>query len=253
LKPQSGASLPSLQIEGALLPVWGKNQAILTEAFRSALTSILFYREDAGRSRLFVITSANAAEGKTTCACNLAIAMAEVKKSVLLIDADLRRPRIHSHFGLVNAHGLCNLLSSDDLTTESVDLAIQTTSVAGLDIIAAGEDSHTAANLLYSDNLSQMLTWLKDRYAMIIIDTPPMLQLNDARVVARLADSVVLVVRAEKTTRDAVIAASRKFAEDGTQVLGVLLNDWDPKRSLHGYYGYEGSTYYHQYRDYVKS
>ncbi len=83
---------------------------------------------------------------------------------------------------------------------------------------------------------------------MIFVDTPPMLQMTDARVVGRLADAVILVARAEQTTRDAIIAAQQRFAEDRVRVLGTVLNDFDPKMSRNGHYGnYRGSSYYNTY------
>jgi len=221
---------------------------LLLEAFRSATTSILFNRDGLKQSGTLVITSAQAAEGKTTCACSLALAMAEVKNGVLLIDADLRRPQVHKIFDLNIDSGLADILRSrgelNDLFTNGY---IKNTSVPGLDVITAGANSHGLANLLYSDHFEEMLTQLKQRYAVIIIDTPPMLHLNDARVVARLADSVILIVRSQKTTRDAVVAASQKFASDGNPLMGIILNDWDLQRSGGGYYGYRADSYYANY------
>jgi succinoglycan biosynthesis transport protein ExoP len=80
---------------------------------------------------------------------------------------------------------------------------------------------------------------------MVLIDTPPMLHMTDARVIGRLADAVVLVARAEQTTRDAIVAASQRLSEDGIRVLGTILNDWDPNRSLAGPYGYYKTGYYY--------
>ena len=85
---------------------------------------------------------------------------------------------------------------------------------------------------------------------MVIIDTPPMLQMPDARVVARSADAVILVARAHQTTRDAALAARQRFAEDGTKLLGTILNDWNPKDSPSGYYGYYSSYGYKGYSHY---
>ncbi len=88
-----------------------------------------------------------------------------------------------------------------------------------------------------------MLQKLRSEFETIIIDTPPMLQIPDARVLGRMVDRVILVVRAGKTTRDAAMAARQRFSEDGTQMLGTVLNDWNPKRSPNGYYGYQNYSY----------
>jgi len=99
--------------------------------------------------------------------------------------------------------------------------------------------------LLYSPNLPELLAKLKREYDMVLIDTPPMLQMTDARVIGRLTDAVILVARAEQTTRDAIVAASQRFSEDRIRVLGTILNGWDPKRSPNGYYGYYTYRNYH--------
>jgi Mrp family chromosome partitioning ATPase len=95
---------------------------------------------------------------------------------------------------------------------------------------------------------------MKQQYDMVFIDTPPMLQMTDARLVGRLADAVVIVARAERTTRDAILAAYQRFSEDRIRVLGTILNGWDPKRSSAGYYGYyRGSGYQSHYRESSKA
>ena len=90
------------------------------------------------------------------------------------------------------------------------------------------------------------------QYDMVLIDTPPMLQMNDARVIARLSDGVVIVARAGETTRDALVAATQRFSEDHIRVLGTVLNDWDPKHSVNRYYGYYKNSYYSTYKQEAK-
>jgi Mrp family chromosome partitioning ATPase len=92
------------------------------------------------------------------------------------------------------------------------------------------------------------MKYLREQYDIILIDTPPMLQIPDARVVGRLADSVVMVIRSCKTTRGAIMAACQRFSEDGTKILGTILNDWNPKHAPDGYYGYYNykSSYYYR-------
>jgi capsular exopolysaccharide synthesis family protein len=118
---------------------------------------------------------------------------------------------------------------------------IQQTAVPNLWILPSGPGTTSATNLLYSNHMASLIHYLKEEFDAILIDTPPMLQIPDARVVARLADSVIMVVRAHQTTRDAVSAACQRFSEDGTKVLGTILNDWNPKSSPNGYYGYDKS------------
>lgn len=223
---------------------WERQPSLMAEAFRSTLTSILFMGENGSRPKVLVLTSANASDGKTTVVSNLGMALAEIRRKVLIIDADLRRPRMHEVLDLPNERGLSDLLRAEALSAESIDALIHKTQVPGLDVLTSGPATNAAANLLYSPNLAQLLSVLKERYDMVLIDTPPMLQMTDARLLGRLADTVVLVARAEQTTRDAVVAASQRFAEDRIPVLGTILNDWNPKRSRNGYYGYYKPSYY---------
>ena len=220
------------------LITWRRKPSLVAEAFRATLTSILFVGENGSRPRVVVLTSANASDGKTTITSNLAIAMAEVRNNVLIIDADLRRPRMHELFGVTNERGLSDLLKEPILSDEAIAKAIQPTRVPGVSVLTSGVPTHTAANLLYSPSLIELLAKLKKQYDMVLIDTPPMLQMTDARLVARLADAVVLVARAGQTTRDAILAAYQRLSEDRIRVLGTILNDWDPKRSPAGSYGY---------------
>jgi polysaccharide biosynthesis transport protein len=219
------------------LMTWQERPSLIAEAFRSALTSILFVGENGSRPRVLVFTSANASDGKTTVVSNLAIATAEIRRKVLVIDADLRRPRMHEIFDLQNERGLADLLR-EEFSEEALKGLIQETRVAGLHVLTGGPPTHAAAHLLYSPNFAALIAKFKKEYDMIFIDTPPMLQMTDARVAGRLADAVVLVARAGQTTRDAMVAAKERFGEDRIRVLGSILNDWDPKRSPGAYYGY---------------
>jgi capsular exopolysaccharide synthesis family protein len=235
------------------LTTWQRKPSLMAEAFRAALTSILFVGENGGRPRVLALTSANASDGKTTVTTNLAIAMAEVRGRVLLIDADLRRPRLHNLFGLENNFGLADLLKAPVLLDEAIAMVIQPTGVPGLSVMTSGSPTLSAANLLHSANLAELFAKLKQQYDMVLVDTPPMLQMADARLVGRYADAVVLVARAGHTTRDAILAANQRFSEDRIRVLGTILNDWDPKRSPTGYYGYYRAygSYHNHYSEAV--
>ena len=228
------------------LVTWGQTPSLLAEAFRTVLTSILFVGEDGSRPQVLVFTSANAGDGKTTVVSNLGAAMAEIGRKVLIIDADLRRPRIHTIFGMENEAGLGDILKQKGFNGKAVEGLVQESKIPGLAVLTSGPATYAAANLLYSANLERLLTKFREEYDTILIDTPPMLQMTDARVIGRLGDGIILVARAEQTTRDAMIAANQRFSEDRIRVLGTILNGWDPKRSTHteygGYYKYYGSS-----------
>ena len=118
------------------------------------------------------------------------------------------------------------------------------TSVSGLFLVTAGPSTAAATNLLYSPQLPALMERLREKFDMVLIDSPPVLQIPDARVLGRVADAVVLVLRAGKTTRDAAQAVRQRLAEDGIPVLGVILNDWNPQTSGPGYYSYYRRYYY---------
>jgi capsular exopolysaccharide synthesis family protein len=235
------------------LVTWQRKPSIMAEAFRATLTSILFVGENGSRPRVVALTSANASDGKTTVTCNLAIAMAEVRGNVLIVDADLRRPRMHDLFEVPNERGLSDLLKEPNLPDELIAASIQATRVPGVSVLTCGAPAHSSANLLHSASLGELLAKLKQKYDMVLIDTPPMLQIADARLIGRMVDAVVLVARAGRTTRDAILAANQRLSEDRIRVLGTVLNDWDPKRSPTGYYGYHNYSHYNAYQGSVRN
>jgi polysaccharide biosynthesis transport protein len=225
---------------------WRQKSSTVSESFRSVVTSILFTANNGDRPRVLVLTSPSPVEGKTTVASNLAIALAEINYKVVILDADLRKPRMHDLFGLENSAGLSDYLAA----TETGTLEPQKTEVPNLSVITSGPASHGATNLLYSPRMTALMARLRKEYDMVIVDTPPMLQMPDSRVLGRLADGVILVMRAHQTSRDAAQAAAQRFREDGTAVLGSILNDWNPKSSPKGYYGYYKGYYGGYYKHY---
>jgi capsular exopolysaccharide synthesis family protein len=242
-------SVPRRKISASLpieLVTSEKQSTMSAEAFRSALTSILFLSEDASRPKVLVFTSANPADGKTTVASNIAIAAAEIRMNVLLVDADLRRPRLHDIFKVSNETGLVDILCGE-IGERSIETLIKQTSVPNLSVITAGPPTQAAAHLLYSPMWTELLDTLRGQFDMIIVDTPPMLQMTDARVAARAADAVVLVARSNITTRDVLVAARDRLREDRTPILGAILNDWDPRHSPNGYYGYYNGAFRSNY------
>ncbi len=229
------------------LATWKRKPSLLAECARTTLISILLPSQNGDCPRVVVLTSPSPGDGKTTVACNLSIAMAEIGRKVLLIDGDLRRPRLHKVFGVANSWGLSDVLWADNpLETVPISHLVRETEVSGLSLLPGGSCGVTPSNLFYSPRMSRLLGRLRAEFDMIMIDATPMIHLADARVLGRLADGVILVVRAGQTTTDSALFASQRFAEDGTRVLGTVLNSWDPKTSRG--YGY-GS--YRDYQAYV--
>jgi capsular exopolysaccharide synthesis family protein len=216
--------------------------AMLSEAAHSVLTSILFMGDAGSCPRTLLFTSANAADGKTTVVSNIALAAAEIRMKVLIIDADLRRPQMHQIFTVANERGLEELLRAD-LETTNLASYVKPTHTPNLDLLTAGQPTNGAAHLLYSPNMGALIKKFAAEYDMVLIDSPPMLQMTDARILGRQADAVVLVARAGHTSRDALTAVKDRFEEDRIPVLGSILNNWDPSRASTNYYGAYSDTY----------
>jgi succinoglycan biosynthesis transport protein ExoP len=247
----SKSILPAMR-RGVEMVTWQRKASLVAESFRATLVSIMFSGEDGERPKVLVVTSASPSEGKSTVVSNLGVAIAEVNQRVLLIDADLRKPRLHTIFKLKNDRGLSDLLRCKEPSAFPIESYIQETGVPDLYVMTSGSATSVATSLLYSARLPEVLKEIRTKFETVIIDTPPMLQIPDARVLGRMVDRVILVVRAGKTTRDAAMAARQRFFEDGTPLLGTLLNYWNPKRSPNGYYGYS-DKHYKSYKSYSQA
>lgn len=222
-------------IEGApALPSAGSLE--VADSFRAVLTSIILGGVTQ-QQRVLVITSALPGEGKTSTAANLAITLANMKRKVLLIDGDIRNPRIHRIFALDNSTGVTNMVKASGAQDGVAHPAIQATASPGLFILTSGPVAEGDADLLFSSELTALIEKCREQFDMVLIDTPPVLSIPDARVLGRIADAVVLVARAGKTSRAAIQAAFQRLVEDRTKILGIILNDWNSRHSPYGYYG----------------
>jgi capsular exopolysaccharide synthesis family protein len=220
------------------LATWKRKPSLVAECARTTLTSILLPTQDGDHPQVVVLTSPCPGDGKTTVACNLSIAMTEIGRKVLMIDGDLRKPRLHKVFSVANSWGLSDVLWAETpIETVPISHLVSETEVSGLCLLPAGSCGGTPTNLFYSPRMTRLLKRLRKEFDMIMIDAPPMIHLADARVLGRLADGVILVVRAGQTTTESALFASQRFAEDGTRVMGTVLNSWDPSSGRH--YGYE--------------
>ena len=167
-----------------------------------------------------VVTSAVAGEGKSTTAANLAVVFAEADIDVLLIEADLRRPKVADYFGLERAVGLTNVLVGQ----VSVDEVLQEWGSGGVTVLASGSIPPNPAELLGSQNMQVLLNELRQRFDMIIIDAPPLLPVTDAAVAAARADGALVVTRYGKTTRAQLDSAIAVLHAVDAKVIGGVLN-----------------------------
>jgi receptor protein-tyrosine kinase len=206
--------------------------AARTEAFRLLRTNLQFIDIDQ-RARVLVVTSAVPGEGKTMTSTNLAVALAQTGRTVLIIDADLRRPRVASTLGVDPAIGLTTAL----VGKTQIEDAIQVHEPSGLHVLASGAKPPNPTEILQSRVTHDLIRRLRQSYDMIIIDAPPLLPVADASVLTTLADGSILVVRHGQTTRDQVGEAVNRVNQVGGRLYGVVVN-MVAKRAIGSYYYY---------------
>ncbi|HEV3485341.1 MAG TPA: polysaccharide biosynthesis tyrosine autokinase [Vicinamibacterales bacterium] len=215
------------------------------EAFRSLRTSLVFTSGAEG-PRIIAVTSSQPLEGKTTTACNLAMALALGGSRVLLIDADMRRPGLHKVVGVQNAVGLSHLLVGQVRVRE----AVQRTSEQNLFVISAGRTPPNPSELLASERMKSFVANLSTGpFDWVIIDTPPVLAVTDAVVVARAVSGVVFVIGSEMTRRVHAERAVETLLAGRPKSIGAVLNrvDFDRNKYYYSrYYGYHYKSYYGQ-------
>jgi len=218
----------------------------VSEAYKTLRTNILFSAGDSG-SKSFVVTSAIPGEGKTTNAINLAISFAQTEKKVVLIDADLRKPKLHKYFDKENKTGLSNVISGV-YDGEKQDY-IQKTYVDNLDLITSGHIPPNPIELLASDNMHDFIKKLEESYDFIIIDTPPVNVVSDALVLSKSVTGYILVTRCDYTEYQVLNNAMSNFELANIKPLGVILNDFSKKSSNYSSKGkYRYKSYYNYYR-----
>jgi succinoglycan biosynthesis transport protein ExoP len=210
----------------------------ISEAYRAFRTSLLL--ASANSPKVIVITSTFAREGKTTTSVNLATVLAQMGKPVLLIDADLRRPRLQKVFkGKMNL-GLVNYLAAS-IPLEDV---IQETVVPHLSVVLSGPTPPNPSELLASDRMKHLIHEIRSKFAYVIFDSPPVMAVTDSIVLAASADGVVLCVHGGATPRDVVQRAAERLRQSNIPVLGALLNNLDLQQ-----YGYSFKKNYYDYYD----
>jgi succinoglycan biosynthesis transport protein ExoP len=208
------------------------------EAFHSVVTSILSPGRSYNVRRVLVVTSGALHEGKSTVIGNIGLMAANIGRRVVMIDGDLRNPRLHQIYRAPNEKGLSDLLlKRNPLAEDDLADSIWQTEVPGLTLLPSGKLTDSVATMLHSERLAEIVTQLRAEFDLVLIDTPPVLPFADARIFGKLADAVILVVRAGQTTRDLALAAKARFIEDGLPVFGTILNDWNGKEAPYEYGG----------------
>ncbi|MBS1120186.1 MAG: capsular exopolysaccharide family [Deltaproteobacteria bacterium] len=210
-------------------------KSLVAESCRALRTNILFSAADRSLKTL-IVSSANQREGKTTSVIYLGTTMAQGGQRVLLIDTDMRRPRLHASTGVSRQFGLSNLILGD----KSYDDVIKTTEIPNLFVLPCGPLPPNPAELLMTKRFQAVLAELATRFDRVILDSPPVQAVTDAVVLSKLVDGVILVVRADKTQRDDIRRSAKQIHDVGGWIFGVIVNEVNVNdRSYYSYgYGY---------------
>ncbi len=222
------------------LYVFHNPKSAAAECARSVRTNLMFMATTRPLHRL-LLTSARPAEGKTTTAVALSVAMAQAGNRVLLLDSDLRKPRLHRAFGVSGEEGLTSVFVGQQL-----DDVIKRTDVPDLDILPCGPLPPNPAELLHSQKFSAVLNELSEKYDRVLLDSPPVGAVTDASILSQMVDGTVLVVQAHETPKEAARRAVQQLRDVGAHIAGVILNDYDMQARDYGYqhyYYYRGYSY----------
>ncbi len=229
--------------KGASFPVelitFGHPKSILSEAYRNIRTSILLSFSEKPPKKI-VITSPNPSEGKTTTVINTAIALSQTGAKVLIIDGDMRHPRVHKIFSEENGAGLSNFLSGN----APLDAIIKKTEVPNLYFIPSGPIPPNPSELIGSNLFKEMIKALGSRFDHVVLDSPPALGFADSVILSTTVDGVILVVLGGKTPRETLQRAKEVLQQVNAKILGVVINRVDIQRGEYGYYYYRYHYYY---------
>ncbi|MEJ2123021.1 MAG: polysaccharide biosynthesis tyrosine autokinase [Alphaproteobacteria bacterium] len=187
-----------------------------------------------------VVTAASPEEGKSTLAYSLAQTSARLGKKTVLVDCDLRRPVQHENAKLDRAPGLVELLAQQ----ASMNDVLRKEQNSGMYIICAGEPAPNPPDLLASQHMRELIGKLSEQFDLVILDTPPVMAVSDARILGRMVDRVVMVVRWAKTRRESAVYTAKQLTEAGARVAGMVLTRVDIRK--HADYGFADSGYFHK-------
>ena len=210
------------------------------EAYRSLRTNIQFAGLDQAYRKL-LFTSATPGEGKTTTVANLGVAMAESGRRICMIDADLRHPTLHHYFGVSNTNGLTVALTE----AKSMKQGVVPTMIPNLHLVPSGPPPPNPSQLLGSKRMRHFVELLGGEFDTLLFDSPPVISMSDTLTLATLSDGVILILKTGTVPRDLARRATEQIEAVNAKVIGVLLNQVDPRRD--GYYYRYFDQYYNPY------
>ena len=211
----------------------------LAESCRAIRTNLMFVSPGKPLTSM-IVTSAGPQEGKSITSVNIAVSMAMSGSKTVLVDADLRRPRLHKVFNRDNEAGVTTYLVGN----VSLDSITWHSDLQHLDVITCGPIPPNPAELMHTAKFTALIEELSKKYDRVIIDTPPVIAVTDAVIIAHMVDGVILVVKSAKSTKEMVKQAKKQLEDVNANIIGVVLNDLDLQDREHGYY------YYYYYRKY---
>ena len=232
------ANLPAknMEIAGSL-----SRYSVIGEAYRGLRTALMLSRAGSPPKSILITSSSNS-EGKTVSAINTGVVFAHTGAKVLIIDADLRRPRCHKVLGIENRQGLTEVLAG----TSKVDQLIRDTGIEGLWLLTAGSIPPNPSELVGSERMRETLASMVVEFDLVIVDSPPLMPVTDAMLLSTMVDGVVLVVNSKKTAKQLARAALARLEFARAKLFGVLLNEVDVNSPHYRYY----SSYHGGYGDY---
>ncbi|HEF7294311.1 CpsD/CapB family tyrosine-protein kinase [Bacillus paranthracis] len=206
-------------------------KSTIAEQFRNIRTNLQFAAVG-NEMRSIMITSPDPEEGKTTIISNLAVVLGQQGKKVLVMGADLRKPTVQNVFGVHNTEGLTNVLSGQSSFADCV----QETVVDNVYVISAGPIPPNPAELLATKRMDEVLLEAYELFDIVLVDTPPVLVITDAQILANKCDGVILVIRSEQTEKERALKSKQALEQASGKLLGVILNDKKMNKEMYGYY-----------------
>ncbi len=206
-------------------------KSTIAEQFRNIRTNLQFAAVG-NEMRSIMITSPDPEEGKTTIISNLAVVLGQQGKKVLVMGADLRKPTVQNVFGVHNTEGLTNVLSGQSSFADCV----QETVVDNVYVISAGPIPPNPAELLATKRMDEVLLEAYELFDIVLVDTPPVLIITDAQILANKCDGVILVIRSEQTEKERALKSKQALEQASGKLLGVILNDKKMNKEMYGYY-----------------
>jgi capsular exopolysaccharide synthesis family protein len=216
-------------------------KSLISEAYRHLRTSILLSSNGHNRYKSIVVTSSKHGEGKTSTCINLAVTLAQANKKVLLMDCDLRNPKIHRILGLKNVEGMSSFLANG---SDPLNNLIRPTTIPNLFVLTSGQIPPNPSELVGSPLMKKCLSVLSQRFDHVLVDTPPLLAVTDGSILANMVDGVILVISGGDTPKEAIIRSKHLLACAQARIIGAMLNNVDlhtcePSYYSRYFYGYD--------------